>query len=194
VGRILYSCLNVYPLSLHCNFPTRLFRLTVYAIMGLVSCCCLGFIIRTFAICHPIKYNWNKTVHGSCGDFGKFSIAGSISNMILDIVDLGLVSEKGGRPASLGSKYHDPHRRCNASFASCERLELNLNRGGLAEVIWRSFELEQAMTPFAFYGSDCTAQHDGNLRGSSRVVCPRSILERTGLHLERRYGCALRPG
>lgn len=134
------------------------------------------------------------TIHGSCGDFGNFSIAGGISNMILDIVDLGLVSEKRGRPASLGSKYHDPHRSCNAIFASCERLELTLNRGGLAEVIWRSFELEQAMTPFAFYGSDCTAQHDGNLRGSSRVVCPRSILERTGLHLERRYGCALRPG
>ena len=67
-------------------FPTRPFHFTVYAVMGLVSCYCLGFIIRTFAICHPIEYNWDKDIHGSCGDGEKSSIAGGISNMILDII------------------------------------------------------------------------------------------------------------
>ena len=67
-------------------FPNRRFRYLAYSIMGLTSCYCLGFILRTLLICSPIEYNWNKNIHGSCGDTNAASIAGGISNMVLDII------------------------------------------------------------------------------------------------------------
>lgn len=54
--------------------------------MAVVSLFFIGSITTTLSMCRPIAFNWNKTIHGKCGDEAAAEIAAAAFNMALDVI------------------------------------------------------------------------------------------------------------
>ncbi|KAI1660240.1 hypothetical protein F4813DRAFT_351403, partial [Daldinia decipiens] len=44
----------------------------------------LGTYMKTFALCTPVQYNWDKSIPGSCTDQSRAYLGASITNLIID--------------------------------------------------------------------------------------------------------------
>lgn len=63
--------------------------------MALTVLWCIGSIMQTLLICHPIEYTWNKKIAGSCGRVRAAIIAlgafTALSEVVLFIMPLPLI-------------------------------------------------------------------------------------------------------
>ena len=67
-------------------FPNRRFRI-VCCLMGILSLAYfLMVFLETFLFCHPVAYNWDKTIDGYCKDPLLAYLLAAISNLLIDVV------------------------------------------------------------------------------------------------------------
>ena len=90
IGEILWAIANlaikVSILHLYIElFWTQTVRIICYIVMSLAGCLCLAIILLALFICYPIAYNWDRTIHGSCGDTKKNFLGQAIVNLCIDI-------------------------------------------------------------------------------------------------------------
>ena len=53
--------------------------------MAVTMCYFTSVLVETFALCHPVQYNWDKSITGECeGQSLAFLVAG-ITNLIIDV-------------------------------------------------------------------------------------------------------------
>ena len=72
-------------------FPQRAFRLTAYALMGVVAVYCVGCVIFYVGNCRPIQANWTPDLPGAvCGKQQAGWLGTGIANIITDVVILSL--------------------------------------------------------------------------------------------------------
>lgn len=72
-------------------FPSRTFRHVVYAVMTVTVLQLLAIILRTFLLCTPFSFTWNKTVRGgSCGNRIQAYLPIAITNLIIDLTIVAL--------------------------------------------------------------------------------------------------------
>ncbi|KAJ5176254.1 uncharacterized protein N7482_002131 [Penicillium canariense] len=66
-------------------FTTKIFRYFAYGAMTIVCLFFIGSITTTLTLCRPIASNWDKSIHGKCGDEATAMLAAAAFNMALDI-------------------------------------------------------------------------------------------------------------
>ena len=54
--------------------------------MCIVGLFYVGSITTTLRLCQPVKFNWDRTVSGSCGNLGTAEMAAAAINMVLDVL------------------------------------------------------------------------------------------------------------
>jgi hypothetical protein len=67
-------------------FPKPMFRWCAYGCACIVGLFYIGSMITTLTLCQPLRYSWNKTIPGSCGNLGAAEMAAAAINMVLDVV------------------------------------------------------------------------------------------------------------
>lgn len=63
-------------------FRLRSLRIAAYTIMVAGVAFCLAVILEAFLLCIPIRYNWDKSIDGHCGN----SYAAYLSVAIVDLL------------------------------------------------------------------------------------------------------------
>lgn len=83
---IKYSILLLY----NRVFPGRTFRKLLIATAVVVTSWTLTAFFGSTFTCYPVEYQWDKSIKGSCIDYGKLTLAIGIANVIIDFILLGL--------------------------------------------------------------------------------------------------------
>lgn len=88
-GQVLWavanSCVKCSILSLYTRlFPRKQFCRICYAMMVLAWAYFVIVMVATFALCHPIQYNWNKKIPGSCHGEVHAYLSTGITNLVID--------------------------------------------------------------------------------------------------------------
>ncbi|KAJ5324307.1 integral membrane protein [Penicillium atrosanguineum] len=68
------------------TFTTRLFRNFAYGAMGVVCLFFIATIAVILRLCVPISWNWEKSIHGSCGSERAAELAAAGFNLALDVI------------------------------------------------------------------------------------------------------------
>ncbi|KAL8734369.1 MAG: hypothetical protein Q9166_001567 [cf. Caloplaca sp. 2 TL-2023] len=69
-------------------FPTKTFCHAAYTLIVVVSAWMIQQVLASLLLCHPISYNWDPSVNGSCGDVAANCLAGAGINTLTDILIL----------------------------------------------------------------------------------------------------------
>jgi hypothetical protein len=68
-------------------FPKKSFRYVSYGVMGLSVAYCLVNFFQLLLACHPIAYNWDKTIPGgSCMNANAPFLSSAIINVAIDVI------------------------------------------------------------------------------------------------------------
>jgi hypothetical protein len=69
-------------------FPSRQFRYTIYATMGLVTAYGLAFLLVTAFQCQPVPYSWEQLENPAGGRCNNINLQGWTSAAINIVIDL----------------------------------------------------------------------------------------------------------
>ncbi|KAJ5946441.1 hypothetical protein N7454_003280 [Penicillium verhagenii] len=68
----------------------RSFRIQVAITMTIVWCWSASVILETFLLCRPLKYNWDTSIAGVCGDRNATYVVAGVMNLITDLMVMAL--------------------------------------------------------------------------------------------------------
>ena len=71
-------------------FCTRTFRIVCYAILSINLAYFTVTVLACCLICRPLAYNWDQTVHGTCGDRKSLELFIGVFNLLMDITTVAL--------------------------------------------------------------------------------------------------------
>ena len=46
----------------------------------------VSFMLESFLFCHPVDYNWNKSIDGTCKDPSLEYLLAAITNLLINII------------------------------------------------------------------------------------------------------------
>lgn len=80
---VKFSILHLYVTI----FPSERFRRICYTTMAFSMVYFISVLLETFMLCKPVRFNWDKTVPGTCdpNSLIAYIVAGTI-NLVIDIV------------------------------------------------------------------------------------------------------------
>lgn len=71
-------------------FCTRPFRIACYAILTVNFLYFTATVLACCLICRPFAYNWNQSIHGTCGDQKSLDLFIGVFNLLMDITTVAL--------------------------------------------------------------------------------------------------------
>lgn len=71
-------------------FCTRPFRIACYAILTVNFLYFTATVLACCLICRPFAYNWNQSIHGTCGDQKSLDLFIGVFNLLIDITTVAL--------------------------------------------------------------------------------------------------------
>ena len=83
INLVKISILNLYTSIFRRN---KTFVLLCRMALGLVGAALIAFIVVKFALCHPLAYNWDKTISGYCGNATDYYLSVVTTDLFLDLV------------------------------------------------------------------------------------------------------------
>ncbi|MCJ1246815.1 hypothetical protein MMC30_004024 [Trapelia coarctata] len=69
-------------------FTTRTFHLIALAVIAIVIAWCIGGLLPTIFQCRPLPAAWDSNVQGQCVDVPKLFLAGTVANLLTDVLIL----------------------------------------------------------------------------------------------------------
>ncbi|KAI1496432.1 hypothetical protein F5X99DRAFT_400466 [Biscogniauxia marginata] len=80
------SCVKFSILSLYTViFPNNpKFIYICHGTMAVTTAYLISVLVETFALCHPVQYNWDKTIPGKCEGQTEAFLAAGITNLVVD--------------------------------------------------------------------------------------------------------------
>ena len=66
-------------------FCTKPFRIACYGILTVNLVYFTATTLACFLICQPFAFNWNHSLHGSCGNQKSFDLLIGVFNLLLDV-------------------------------------------------------------------------------------------------------------
>lgn len=68
----------------------RSFQIQVTITMIIVWIWSASVILETFLLCRPLKYNWDTSIPGTCGDRNATYVVAGVMNLITDLLVMAL--------------------------------------------------------------------------------------------------------
>ena len=66
-------------------FERPYFRAAAYTVGILSVLFWIAYVLTGFLVCRPLAFNWDKTLHGTCGNTTSQEIGSATINMVLDL-------------------------------------------------------------------------------------------------------------
>ena len=71
-------------------FFTKPFRITCYGVIAINLAFFTAAVLACSLICRPFAYNWDRSIHGMCGDQKSLDMFLAVFNLLMDTTTVAL--------------------------------------------------------------------------------------------------------